>query len=81
MQTISPGLNFRAAASYLRPYSTFTSHAGSKSSRLIANNKTLTLELRKEQDEAFRKRKTEWKRRQGVRHNLASTNTTFTPDS
>ena len=79
MQTVSPALNFRSAASYLR-CSTFTSHAGSKSSRLIANNKTLTLEQRKERDEAFRKRKTEWKRRQGVRHNLASTNTAFTPN-
>ena len=80
MQTISPALEFRAA-SYLRLYSTFTSHAGSKSARLIANNKTVTLEQRKEREEAFRKRKTEWKRRQGVRHNLVSTNTTFTPGS
>lgn len=80
MQTI-PALKIRAAASYLRLYSTFKSHAGSKSSRLIANNKTLSLEQQKERDEAFRKRKTEWKRRQGVRHNLASTYTVFTPDS
>jgi hypothetical protein len=37
-------LNFRAAASYLQPYSTIASRAGSKSSRLITDIKTPTLE-------------------------------------
>jgi len=67
---------------YLRLYSTRTAHAGSKSSRLTPDKNFLTLEQRKEREEAFRRRKTEWKRRQGVRrHNLVSTDPTFTPDS
>ncbi len=81
MQIISPALNLRAAASHLRLYSTFTLHAGSKISRLTPNENALTFNQQKERDDAFRKRKTEWKRRQGVRHNLISTYPAFTLDS
>ena len=54
----------------------FTLHA--RSSRLVRIKNLLTLEQRKERDDAFRKRKTEWKRRQAVRQNHLSTNPTFT---
>ena len=80
MQTVPLVLNFRVASSHLRLYSTLTSHANSNSGRLILDKHDV-LEEQKERDALLRKRKTEWKRRQGVRRNLTSTNSLFTPDS
>src|SRR6266851_6258043 len=80
MQTVPLVLNFRVACSHLRLYSTFTAHANSNSGRLILDKHDI-LEEQKERDALLRKRKTEWKRRQGVRRNLTSTDSLFTPDS
>ncbi|KAI0282060.1 hypothetical protein BC826DRAFT_961730 [Russula brevipes] len=58
-------LNCTVAGSCLRLYSAFTSHARLSSSWPTPNKREPTLEEKKERDALFRKRKTEWKRRQG----------------
>ncbi|KAH9987749.1 hypothetical protein BJV74DRAFT_978675 [Russula compacta] len=63
MQTISFAPRFRVSGPHLR---LITSHAGPSSSRLTPNKQSLALEQEgKERDALFRRRKTEWKRRQG----------------
>jgi len=70
------------AGSSFRLYSTRSSYAGSKPSQQVPNKQALTLEERKKKDDLFRKRKTEWKRRQGVRHDTGTyTGREFLPDS
>ncbi|KAI0306128.1 hypothetical protein B0F90DRAFT_1923774 [Multifurca ochricompacta] len=57
--------NLRATAPSLRSYSTIISHAGSSSSRPATDTtRESILEEQRERDALFRKRKTEWKRRQ-----------------
>lgn len=67
MRTISHVQNLRSLVSCLRHYSIATLHVDSNSSRSTPTKEDLTLEEQKERDARFRKRKTEWKRRQGVR--------------
>jgi hypothetical protein len=71
MQRVSLAPNFRVAGTRLRLYSTFNSNASSNPPRLIINEHSL-LEERKERDAFLRKRKTEWKRRQGVRCDITT---------
>ena len=67
MRTNTGVLNLRLCISHSRLYSTVSSHANPSPLRLHPEERKLTPDKEKEKDAEFRKRKTEWKRRQGVR--------------
>ena len=61
-------LDLRVAFSRFRLYSTVSPRAIPNSPPLNPKERELTPDQQKEKGAEFRKRKTEWKRRQGVRH-------------
>ncbi len=60
-------LDLRVTASRFRLFSIFSPRTGPNLARLNPERPGLTPDQQREKDAEFRKRKTEWKRRQGVR--------------
>ncbi|KAH9070668.1 GTPase [Lactarius deliciosus] len=65
MRKNAVALDLRVVVSRFRLYSTVSSRASSNSPRLNPKDRELTPDEQEEKDAEFRKRKTEWKRRQG----------------
>ncbi len=65
MRKNAVALDLRVAVSRFRLYSTVSLRASPNSPRLNPEERELTPDKQKEKDAEFRKRKTEWKRRQG----------------
>ena len=70
MRKNAVALDLRLAVASFRLYSTVSPRAVPNTPRLnpVPVERELTPDKQKDKDAEFRKRKTEWKRRQGVRH-------------